>query len=313
MDNKTVPPYFNFTLFKSYEHVRIVYFLITILAYFLIILFNVTILLTVFKNKSLHEPIYLIMSFLLLNSLFGSSALFPRLSADLLSNTHRISRPACLIQLFFIYSYAISEFTVLSVMAYDRYIAICEPLLYHKIMTQRKTFLLIFCAFFWAFFCMTIAVVFSSRRPLCGNQIPRLYCSNWAVVRLSCMSTVANNIYGYLVTLTTVFLPASFILFTYIRILIVCRKSTAEFRGKALQTCLPHIVSFVTYSIASFSDIALSRYEPGQIADALVLMISLEFIVIPPLLNPLIYGLNLPDIRRKVLSMMTSAKATFIS
>ncbi|XP_063060802.1 olfactory receptor 52K1-like [Engraulis encrasicolus] len=313
MDNKTVPPYFNFTLFKGYEHVRIVYFLITILAYFLIILFNVTILLAVFKDKSLHEPIYLLMSFLLLNSLYGSSALFPRLSADLLSNTHRISRPACYVQLFVIYTYGISEFTVLTVMAYDRYVAICDPLLYHKIMTQRKTFLLIFCAFSWSFFCLSVAIVLSTRLPLCGNKIPQVYCSNWAVVRLSCVSTVLNNIWGYFVSLTTVFLPASFILFTYIRILIVCRKSTAEFRGKALQTCLPHIVSFVTYSFATFSDIALSRFEPGQIADVVVLIISLEFIVIPPLLNPLIYGLNLPDIRRRILSMMTSVKATFIS
>ncbi|XP_063060808.1 putative gustatory receptor clone PTE03 [Engraulis encrasicolus] len=309
MDNNTGPSYFYFTLFKGYENVRILYFLLTILSYFLIILFNVTILLVVFKDRSLHEqPMYLLMCCLLFNSLYGSSALFPRLSADLLSSMHTISRTACFTQIFVIYTYGTSEYTILTVMAYDRYVAICDPLRYHDIMTQRKTFWLVLCAFSWSVFFLTIVVYLSARLPLCDSQIPRVYCSNWSVVRLSCVSTVINNIWGLFATLTTVFLPASFILFTYIRILIVCRKSTAEFRGKALQTCLPHIVSFVTYSCAIFSDITLSRYEPGQIADVLVLIISLEFIVIPPLLNPLLYGLNLPDIRRRLLKMIISLK-----
>ncbi|KAL2096414.1 hypothetical protein ACEWY4_008562 [Coilia grayii] len=308
MENKTVPSYFYFTLFKGYENVRIMFFLLTIVTYFFIIVFNVTILLVVFKDKSLHEPMYLLVSCLLFNSLYGSSVLFPRLSADLLSTTHTISRPACFTQIFVIYTYAISEFTVLSVMAYDRYVAICEPLQYHNIMTQRKTFLLVLCAFSYSVFGVAVGLYLSVRLPLCGNQIDRLYCSNWSVVRLSCVSTLINNIWGFFLTVTTVFLPAGFILFTYMRILLVCHKSTAEFRGKALQTCLPHIVNFVTYSIAIFSDIALSRYEPGQILNAIVLIMSLEFIVIPPLLNPLIYGLNLPDIRRKILSIMISLK-----
>ncbi|KAL2096416.1 hypothetical protein ACEWY4_008564 [Coilia grayii] len=308
MENETVPSYFYFTLFKGYENVRILYFLLTIAAYFVIILFNVSIILVIFKDKSLHEPMYLLMSCLFVNSLYGSSALFPRLSADLLSTTHTISRPACFTQIFVIYTYAISEYTVLTVMAYDRYVAICEPLQYHNIMTQRRISVLIFSAFSWSIFCMSLVIYFSIRLPLCGNQIHRLYCSNWSVVRLSCVSTLSNNILGFFVTVTTVFLPAAFILFTYMRILLVCRKSTAEFRGKALQTCLPHIINFVTYSIATFSDIALSRFEPGQIINAIALIISLEFIVIPPLLNPLIYGLNLPDIRRKILSMMISIK-----
>ncbi|XP_063060787.1 olfactory receptor 2K2-like [Engraulis encrasicolus] len=312
MENKTVPSYMYFSLFKGYENIRVLYFVLTTSAYLIILLFNVTILLVLFKDKSLHEqPMYLLMCCLLFNSLYGSSAFFPRLSADLLSNTHRISRPACFTQLFVIYTYAISEYTILSVMAYDRYVAICEPLQYHTIMTHRKLFSLIVCAFSWPVFCFIIGLYLAIRLPLCGNQILRLYCSMWSVVRLSCISAAVINVCGYFVAVTTVFLPASFILFTYIRILIVCRRSTAEHRGKALQTCLPHIINFFTFSMASFSDIALSRYEPGQILNAVALVISLEFIVIPPLLNPLIYGLNLPDIRRRIVHMIPSIKIAF--
>lgn len=313
MENETIPSHFNFTLFKGFENLRILYFISAVIVYLLIILFNLSIILVVLKDKSLHEPMYLFISCLLFNSLYGSSALFPRLSVDLLSNTHAISRPACFTQIFVIYTYAISEYTVLTIMAYDRYVAICEPLQYHTIMTQRRISLLILCAFSWSIFWMTLVIYFSIRLPLCGNQIPRVYCSNWSVVRLSCVTTVSNNILGFFVTVTTIFLPAGFILFTYIRILIVCHRNTSEMRGKALQTCLPHIVNFVSYSIASFSDIALSRYEPGEIMTAVALIISLEFIVIPPLLNPLIYGLNLPDIRKKILGLVVSSKIAFSS
>ncbi|XP_063060786.1 putative gustatory receptor clone PTE03 [Engraulis encrasicolus] len=310
MDNVTFPQYLYFTIFgKGNENVKALYFLITILAYVLIIFLNVSILMAVLMDRSLHEqPMYLLMCCLLFNSLYGSSALLPRLSADLLSNTHAISRTACSTQIFVICTYAICEYNILTVMAYDRYVAICDPLRYHDIMTQRKILLLIFCAVSYAVFFIVIGVYLSGRLPLCGNKIPGLYCSNWSMVRLSCVSTVINNIFGFFLTVTTVFLPPGFILFTYIRILIVCRKSTAEFRGKALQTCLPHIVGFVMFSIALFSDIALSRYEPGQISTVVVLIFSLEYIVIPPLLNPLLYGLNLPDIRRRMLSVMISLK-----
>ncbi|XP_063060738.1 putative gustatory receptor clone PTE03 [Engraulis encrasicolus] len=308
MENETVPSYFYFTLFKGYDNVRFVYFVLILITYLAILLFNGSILLAVMRDRTLHEPMYLLLSCLLFNSLYGSSAFFPRLSADLLSKTHSISRAACFTQIFVIYTYAISEYTVLTVMAYDRYVAICDPLQYHSIMTQRRLSLLVLFAFSWPFFCMSLVIYFSIRLPLCGNQIPRVYCSNWSVVRLSCVSTAANNVLGYFVTVTTVFLPAAFILFTYMRIIIVCRRSTPEFRGKAMQTCLPHIVNFVTYSVASFSDIALSRYDPGKVINAIALIISLEFIVIPPLLNPLIYGFNLPDIRRKILSMLVSCK-----
>ncbi|XP_063060791.1 putative gustatory receptor clone PTE03 [Engraulis encrasicolus] len=296
-------------MFKGHEKGREFYFLLTVITYIVIVLLNVNIILIVLKDKSLHEqPMYLFLCCLLFNSLYGSSALFPRLSADLLSKTHAISRTGCFTQIFVIYSYAASEFALLTIMAYDRYVAICQPLHYHSIMTKRKTFLLILCAFTWSVLFVSVPFSLSVRLPLCGDQITRLFCANWSVVRLSCVSTVVNNICGFFSTATTILLPAGFILFTYIRILIVCRKSTAEFRGKALQTCLPHIVSFVTYSIAIFSDIALTRYEPGEIINAVTLIISLEFILIPPLLNPLIYGLNLPDIRRRILRLKSSFK-----
>ncbi|XP_028821607.1 olfactory receptor 10J1-like [Denticeps clupeoides] len=299
MENETLPFYFYFSLYKDQGHLKYVYFLVMLTVYSAIIVFNVSIIVVVMKEKSLHEPMYIFISCLSFNSLYGTAGLFPRLSIDILSDSHMISRPACFTQIYVIYTYSVSELTILAVMAYDRYVAICQPLRYHSIMTVRTRVLLIVGAFTWPFFSIALVITLSARLPLCGRAITRLYCSNWSVVRLSCVPTVSNNALGWFVLVTSNFLPSGFILYTYIRILVVCQRSSAEFRGKALQTCLPHIVTFVTYSITVFCDIVMNRFELDQITSILALIFSLEFLVVPPVLNPLIYGLTLPEIRKR--------------
>ncbi|XP_067222173.1 olfactory receptor 51E1-like [Chanodichthys erythropterus] len=303
MENGTMPSYFYFTLFKEFVHMKYLILILILAVYLAIILFNAIIFFVVFKERSLHEPMYILISCLSVNDLYGSAGFFPRIMVDLLSDTNTISRPACYVQIFTIYSYAISEYTILTLMAYDRYVAICNPLKYHKIMSLKVTALYMAIASLHAAFSMGLIILFSARLPLCGTDIARLYCSNWSVVRLSCgTSTLSNNIIGFFVSATTVFLPAFFILYTYVRILVICQKSSKEFRGKALQTCLPHIISFLNYSIASFCDIALSRYDSDKYK-IVAIIFSVEFLVIPPVLNPLIYGLNLPEIRKNILCL----------
>ncbi|XP_051963719.1 odorant receptor 127-1 [Xyrauchen texanus] len=313
MENGTMPLYFYFLLFKEFVYVRYFILILTLTVYLAIILFNVIILFVVFKERSLHKPMYILISCLSANDLYGSAGFFPRLIFDLLSDANIISRSACFAQIFTIYSYAISEYTLLLVMAYDRYVAICNPLKYHRILTLNLTALYIAIATLYAAFSMGVIIFFSARLPLCGTEIARLYCSNWAVVRLSCgTSTLSNNIIGFFVTATSVFLPAFFIFYTYIRILIICRRSSKEFRGKALQTCLPHIISFVNYSIASFCDIALSRYDSDKYK-IVAIIFSVEFLVMPPVLNPLIYGLKLPEIRKSIMHLFQQSKIVHAS
>ncbi|XP_051521275.1 odorant receptor 127-1 [Myxocyprinus asiaticus] len=313
MENGTMPLYFYLILFKEFVHGRYFILILTLTVYLAIILFNVIILFVVFKERSLHEPMYILISCLSANDLYGSAGFFPRLIFDLLSDANIISRSACFAQIFTIYSYAISEYTLLLVMAYDRYVAICNPLKYHRIMTLNVTALYIAIATLYSAFSMGVIIFFSARLPLCGTEIARLYCSNWAVVRLSCGTpTLSNNIIGFFVTTTSVFLPAAFIFYTYIRILIICRKSSKEFRGKALQTCLPHIISFVNYSIASFCDIALSRFDSDKYK-IVAIIFSVEFLVMPPVINPLIYGLNLPEIRKSIMRLFQRSKIAHAS
>ncbi|XP_029936098.1 olfactory receptor 10J4-like [Myripristis murdjan] len=304
MENSSHPSYFNLTMFVNIGSYRYPAFVFCLLLFAMIVSANLVIILVISQQRTLHEPMYFFIVCLSINSLYGSAGFFPRFLMDLLSDAHLISRPACYTQIYVIYTYALYELTILSVMAYDRYIAVCHPLHYHSKMTSKTVFKLAAFAWICPSFLMTTIMYLSIRLPLCSNKIPKVFCANWSVVKLSCVSTVINNIVGLLVATTTVFLPLAYVLYTYLRILLVCRRCSAEFKAKVFQTCLPHTISFMIYSITGFCDIAISRYNLEDLNPFVVVILSLEFVVIPPVLNPFVYGLKLPEIRRHILKML---------
>lgn len=308
MENSTHHLYFNLTMFVNIGNYRYPTFVLCFLLYAFIISANLVIIVVISREKTLHEPMYIFIMCLCMNSLYGSAGFFIRFLRDLLSDTHLVSRPACFTQIYVIYTYASYELTILGIMAYDRYVAVCQPLHYHGKLTPRVISKLVALASIYPAFSVATCVYLASRLPLCGNEIPKVFCANWPVVKLSCVPTGLNNLVGMLVSTTTVFLPLAFVLYTYARIFLICRKRSSEFRSKVVQSCLPHIVTFVNYSITVFCDVALSRINLEELNPFLAVILSLEFVVIPPILNPLVYGLKLPDIRKCILRMLSCPK-----
>ncbi|KAK2840459.1 hypothetical protein Q5P01_014199 [Channa striata] len=304
------PSYFNFTLFSDCGSLKYVFFSVCLLIYMTIISANVVIILTVCLEKSLHQPMYIFICCLSLNSLYGSAGFFPRFLMDILSDTHFISRPFCFVQMYVIYTYKGHELNILTVMAYDRFVAICHPLHYHSKMTSKMIlYLLIFAVLFPV--CITAHFLYlASTLPLCGNELHRLFCTTWSVIQLSCVDTTGIGKTGQLLAVAFIFIPSAlffcsgihlypllFVLYTYLRILLVCRRSSSEFKGKALQTCLPHIVTFVNFCISIFCEASLSLYKVNEVNTFVIVFLSLESLIIPPINNPLVYGLKLPQIR----------------
>uniref|UniRef100_A0A8C9Z3G9 Odorant receptor, family E, subfamily 127, member 1 n=1 Tax=Sander lucioperca TaxID=283035 RepID=A0A8C9Z3G9_SANLU len=275
-NNSLNPLYFQFTLFVDFGPLRYLFFSLCLLLYMTIVSANIVIILTVCLEKSLHQPMYIFICCLSFNSLYGSAGFFPRFLTDILSDTHLISRPLCFIQIYVIYTY---------------------PLHYHSKMTFKMVTHLVIFAVLYPAFANGCCLFLTVRLPLCGNKLHRLFCSNWPVVLLSCVDTTLNNIVGQFVTITNVFIPLFFVLYTYLRILLVCRRSSSEFRGKALQTCLPHIVTFMTYSFSLFCELSLTRFEADKMNPIITVILSLEYLMIPPINNPLVYGLSLPQIK----------------
>ncbi|KAM3607755.1 uncharacterized protein V6R79_013236 [Siganus canaliculatus] len=305
MENSSVPFYFNLTMFMNIAHYRYPAFVFFLLLYSFILFANLTMIVIISREKTLHEPMYVLIALLSVNSLYGSAGFFPRFLLDLLSDTHLISRPACFTQVYVIYTYATHELTILSIMAYDRYVAVCHPLHYHRKMTPKTLFILVFFAWACPACYLTVSIISIVELVLCGNIIEKIYCANWNIVKLSCVTyNAVNNIVAMLGAITIAFIPFAFILYTYVRIVVACWKKSSDTRTKVLQSCFPHVISFSIYSFTSFSDTALSRQNLDRINPFVAVILSIEFLIIPPVLNPLVYGLKLPEIRRHIVKMI---------
>ncbi|XP_061105410.1 olfactory receptor 52D1-like [Conger conger] len=284
---------------KDFKANKYVYFAFTIMVYFLIILFNLTLIVTIIRERALHEPMYIFLCNLCFNGLYGTAGFYPKFISDILHETYVISYTWCFLQAFVIYTSSMCEYTTLVVMAYDRYVAICKPLEYHSIMTTRAIVkLLVFCWVF-PFIAMSNAIVLASRLPLCGFHIDRLYCDNWSVVKLSCVPTTTNNIYGFVVIMLFM-AHAVFIVYSYMKLVHACQKSK-ENKNKFMQTCMPHLLSLINFTIAVLFDVMFSRYGSRDFPNSVRDFLQLEILLFPPLFDPVIYGLKLTEIRKRVL------------
>ncbi|XP_053531194.1 putative gustatory receptor clone PTE01 [Ictalurus punctatus] len=292
------------------QNYRYVYFLITLTVYVSIIVFNTVVIFVIVMNKHLHQPMYIFIAALLCNALCGATALYPKLLMDLLSEKQVSSYHGCLFQGFFVYWYACSEFVLLSAMAYDRYVSICKPLHYTTIVKMSTVKKLIFLSWFLPCCELGVALILTYQLQLCKFKMNRIYCDNYSVLKLSCKEISTNNSYGLFIFSIAVFPPVTFIFFSYIRILTVCLKNSKDFRRKALQTCLPHLLIFINFSVNSCFEIINNRLESNQIPHIIAMILSVEYLLIPPLFNPIIYGLKLQEILKSIKRLISWKRRT---
>ncbi|KAM4590188.1 olfactory receptor 10J5-like [Fundulus diaphanus] len=298
----TLSAYFDIGLFKY------LVFLFLMCVYIVIISSNVLLIVVICVNRSLHEPMYMFLCSLFVNELYGSTSLFPFLLVQILSDVHTVSVPLCFLQIFCLYMYVNVEFYNLGVMSYDRYLAICHPLHYNTQMSFNMVFRLT--ALLWGLSVIVIVlmITFNATSELCGNIIDRVFCANYYVVKLSCSSATASNIYGLVYTFSVLFSLAALILYTYVKILQVCFSGSKQTRQKAISTCTPHLVSLLNFSFGSFFAVLQSRFDMSRVPNVLRIILSIYFITCQPLLNPLLYGLKLNKIRLICRSLFISQK-----
>ncbi|XP_023268332.1 olfactory receptor 6N2-like [Seriola lalandi dorsalis] len=307
MDDDLNVTYITLGGYLEVQKYRYLYFMIMFTVYILIICCNSTIVCLIVIHRNLHEPMYIFIAALLINSVLYSTNIYPKLLIDFLSEKQMISFQACLFQAYIFYTLATSEFLLLSAMAYDRYVSICKPLQYPTIM--RKTNVKVFLVSAWLVpACeLVVSAVLNANIKLCRFILDGLFCNN-SFFNLQCVRSAALSIYGVFMYLNIALFPMLFVLFTYTRILIISYRSCREVRKKAAQTCLPHLLVLISFSTFFSYDIVIMKLESNFPKLARLIM-TLQVIVYHPLFNPFIYGLKMTEIFKHLKRLLFQLKS----
>ncbi|XP_063751646.1 olfactory receptor 8G17-like [Eleginops maclovinus] len=283
-------------------------FLFILFSYLFIIVANVGIVVLVFIDKNLQQPMYLLLCNLPFNDILGNSILVPRLLIDILRppSERLISYPECVLQAFTTHMFGTTCHTVLIIMAFDRYVAICNPLRYASIMTNKMVIKLTVSAWGVAFVMVGILLGLTIRLNRCRTMIESPYCDNAGLFKLSCESVFINNVYGLTFTVVLFTFSIGSMVITYSKITVVCLTSKSQsLNSKALKTCSTHLVVYLIMIFSGMSIIALHRFP--QYSDYRKLSTVL-FHIVPGSLNPIVYGVQSKEIRRFFSNLFRSKK-----
>nr|XP_023656241.1 olfactory receptor 1D2-like [Paramormyrops kingsleyae] len=277
---------------ESKENKNVI-FAFSIQGYIFTLFLNLTIITTISLEKDLHQPMYIFLCNLCINGLYGTLGFYPKFLYDLLSDSQNFSYIGCLLQNFVILSYALCEFTNLTVMAFDRYVAICRPLHYHTIMTPVTAGKLL--VFIWMVPCCSVvcSILLIVRLPFCGIHINAVYCKF-----VICSGDFI--FFAYSVAVTFIYLAmVMFVIYSYVKILSACSKSKQS-QSKFMQTCLPHLISYINYIVVTLFEAFSTYFSRRDIPEWFKILMSVAFLITPPVLNPIIYGMNLRPIRTRI-------------
>lgn len=265
-----------------------------------ILIGNGAILFLVITDPTLHTPMYLLLALLMVADLISSLALVPKVLCLFWFDDRVMAVYACFTQMFFIHGASVVRSALLVAMAFDRFVAVCEPLRYNTILSHSLVGRLGLVALAKGVILILPMPLLLQRLTFCHRIIPHTYCDHMAVVKMACSNTRPNRIYGLFVILLVVGLDLLLIGFSYVFILqTVVRLNSRDATFKALNTCSAHLfVILITYVPALFSSIThrIGRNIPPH---AHIILANL-YLLIPSVFNPIIYGIKMKEIRDRV-------------
>nr|XP_038031703.1 olfactory receptor 14A16-like [Anas platyrhynchos] len=282
--------------FADTRELQLLHFTLLLGIYLAALLGNGLILSAVACDHHLHTPMYFFLLNLALLDLGCISTTLPKAMANTLWDTRAISYQGCTVQVFLFLFFISAEFSLLTVMSYDRYVAICKPLHYGSLLGSRACAQMAAAAWGSGFLNAVLHTATTFSLPLChGNAVDQFFCEIPQILKLSCSDTFLREIGALVFSVFLAFGCFDFILLSYVQIFrAVLRIPSEQGRHKAFSTCLPHLAMvFLFLSTSMFAYL-----KPASISSpSLDLVVSLLYSVVPPAVNPLIYSMRNKELK----------------
>ncbi|XP_005314151.2 olfactory receptor 52E4-like [Chrysemys picta bellii] len=274
--------------------------------YAIAVLGNFTILFIVKTEPSLHGPMYYFLCMLAGSDLVISTSIVPKTLNIFWFNSREIDFSACLTQMYFVQCFSVMASGILVAMAFDRYIAICDPLRHSTTLTNHRVAKIGLALLLRSSMLVMPNPILARQWPYCRtNIIPHTYCDGMAVVKLACADIRVSSYYGLFLAFLVTGVDVFFISVSYIQILrVIFRLPAKDARLKAFRTCGSHLFIFLTFCIPSLFSIFMHRFGQNVPLHFHVLITNM-YLLVPPMLNPIIYGVWTEQIRNRLFWLFT--------
>ncbi|XP_068520967.1 olfactory receptor 14C36-like [Anas acuta] len=304
MSNSSSVTEFLLLAFADTRELQLLHFALFLGIYLAALLSNGLILSTVACHHRLHTPMYFFLLNLALLDLGCISTTLPKAMANALWDNRVITYEACAAQLFLFAFFVVAEYCLLTVMAYDRYFAICKPLHYGSLLGSRACAQMAAAAWGSGFLNAVLQTANTFSLPLChGNAVDQFFCEIPQILKLSCSDAYLREVGALVFSFYSAFGCFVFIVVSYVQIFrAVLRMPSEQGQHKVFSTCLPHLAV-----VSLFVSTAMFAYlKPPSISyPYLDLVVTFLYSVVPPVLNPLIYSMRNQELKEALWRLMT--------
>ncbi|KAM6451734.1 olfactory receptor 14I1-like [Liasis olivaceus] len=281
--------------FSKIWELQVMHIVLLLILYLMTVTGNLLIISAVISDHHLHTPMYFFLMNLAMQDIGSVSVIIPKAVFNSLMKIRTISHSGCVAQVLLFFFFLSCDISLLTVMAYDRYVAICNPLRYEMIMNRKACTKIVGNVWTASLLNASLHTIVTFITPFCSNMINQFFCEIPYLLKIACSGLYVTEIGVLIFSATLVIGCFAFVIVTYVHVFsAVLRIPSVQGRKKAFSTCLPHLIVFSLFVFTGSFVYLKPIYDSPSFLD---FIITITYSIIPSMLNPLIYSMRNKDIK----------------